>query len=169
VNRAITFGLILAATSPASGLAAQAPAAAPNTTAASHAASAAPRALPTLPLSGQGYTYRVEGRRDPFVSLARRGSGADEGAPMRIAGLAGLGVGEITLRGTLQSDGGYVGIVQGADNKTYIVRAGARLADGTIRTITPEAMVILQHVNDPLSLQKQREVRKMLRHTEEAK
>ncbi len=85
------------------------------------------------------------------------------------AGLAGLGAGEVTLRGTFQSEGRYIGIVQGADSKTYIVRAGAALADGTIRTITPEAMVILQHVNDPLSQQQQREVRKMLRQTEEAK
>ena len=30
-------------------------------------------------------------------------------------------------------------------------------------------MVILQQVNDPLSLEKQREVRKVLRQTEEAK
>ena len=65
--------------------------------------------------------------------------------------------------------GGYVGILQGADSKTYIVKAGDKLLDGTIRTITPDAMVILQQVNDPLSLEKQREVRKVLRQTEEAK
>ena len=52
----------------------------------------------------------------------------------------------------------------GSDEKTYIVRTGDRLSDGTIRTITADAMVILQQVNDPLSQQKQREVRKMLRH-----
>jgi hypothetical protein len=41
--------------------------------------------------------------------------------------------------------------------------------DGTVRTITPEAVVILQQVRDPLSLDKQREVRKTLRQIEEAK
>ena len=35
--------------------------------------------------------------------------------------------------------------------------------DGTVHTITPESVVLMQEVNDPLSLQKQREVRKPLR------
>ena len=43
------------------------------------------------------------------------------------------------------------------------------LLDGAIRTITSDSLVILQQVNDPLAPQKQREVRKMLRQTEEAK
>jgi hypothetical protein len=62
-----------------------------------------------------------------------------------------------------------VAILQGADSKTYIVRPGERLADGTIRSITSDALVILQQVNDPLSLEKQREVRKVLRQTEESR
>jgi Tfp pilus assembly protein PilP len=73
------------------------------------------------------------------------------------------------LRGTLTSQGAFVGILQGADSKTYIVRVGDRLSDGTIRTIAADSMVIVQQVNDPLSLEKQREVRKLLRQTEEAK
>ena len=61
------------------------------------------------------------------------------------------------------------GFVQGVDSKNYIVRVGDKLSDGTIRSITADSMVILQQVNDPLSLEKQREVRKLLRQTEEAK
>ena len=64
---------------------------------------------------------------------------------------------------------GYLAMLLGADTKTYIVRSGDRLLDGTIQTITTDSLVILQQVNDPLSPQKQREVRKMLRQTEEAK
>jgi len=59
--------------------------------------------------------------------------------------------------------------MQGSDNKTYIVRAGDKLLDGTIRTINPDSVVIAQQVTDPLSLVKQREVRKVLRQTEEGK
>jgi hypothetical protein len=62
-----------------------------------------------------------------------------------------------------------VAIVEGADKKTYIVKTGDRLADGTVQNITATLMVILQQVNDPLSLDKQREVRKMLRQTDEVK
>lgn len=117
----------------------------------------------------QGYTYNPEGRRDPFVSLVRRGTDSQRAGVNRPAGLSGLTTGEVTLTGTMQSRSGFVGMVRGADNKTYIVRPGDKLLDGTIQTITVNTMVILQQVNDPLSLEKQREVRKVLRQTEEVK
>jgi type IV pilus assembly protein PilP len=116
----------------------------------------------------QGFNYDPEGRRDPFVSLTRRGVDARNAGP-KAAGLGGLGTSEVSLRGVLTSEGAFVGILQGADSKNYIVRVGDRLSDGTIRSITRDSMVILQQVNDPLSLEKQREVRKLLRQTEEAK
>ncbi len=46
------------------------------------------------------------------------------------------------------------------------MRAGDKLFDGTIRTIRQNDLVIVQQVNDPLSLEKQREVRKVLRQVE---
>lgn len=143
-----------------------APAAQPTPTAPAAGAAEAQKSDAAEP---QGFTYNPEGRRDPFVSLLRRGASDAPPTNARISGLAGLGTAEISLRGTLQTRGSYVGILQGVDSKTYIVRAGDRLADGTIRSISADAMVILQQVNDPLSLEKQREVRKMLRQTEEAK
>jgi type IV pilus assembly protein PilP len=115
----------------------------------------------------QGFTYNPEGRRDPFVSLLRRG--VDSGQKTRVAGLGGLGTAEVSLRGIVLSQGAFVGIVQGVDSKTYIVRSGDKLSDGSIRSITADAMVILQQVNDPLSLEKVHEVRKVLRQTEEGK
>ena len=123
-------------------------------------------AAPAPPAPQAGHSYNPEGRRDPFVSLVRRGADVAAAPGMRAAGLKGLGVGEVTLRGTLASQGGFVAILQGADSKTYIVRPGEKLADGTIRSITSDALVILQQVNDPLSLEKQREVRKVLRQEE---
>jgi len=122
------------------------------------------------PRQALGFTYDPEGRRDPFVSLLRRGDDAERSAPaLRAPGLAGLGAAEVTLKGTLASQGGYVAILRGVDAKTYIVRPGEQLMDGTVRSITPDAVVILQQVRDPLSLERQREVRKTLRQTEEAK
>ena len=116
------------------------------------------------------YTYDPQGRRDPFVSLMRRGVDAERTrVATRVAGLSGFEVAEVVLKGTMQSPTGYVALVEAADKKTYIVKAGDKLVDGTVRTITADTMVILQLVNDPLSLEKQREVRKMLRQTEEVK
>lgn len=114
-----------------------------------------------------GFAYTPEGRRDPFVSLLRRGSSTRASAPsLRPPGLGGLSVEEITLRGTVRNREDFVGIAQGADQKTYIVRAGDKLLDGTIRMISQTEMVIVQQINDPLSLDKQREVRKVLRQIE---
>ena len=153
-------GLVLTSPAFAQAPAATAPAATPP---------APPRPAPPAPDSA-GFTYSPEGRRDPFVSLLRRGgSSLNPTIGTRPAGLAGLETSEVTLKGTVQSGTGYVGILLGADNKTYIVRPGDRLLDGTVRAITQNALVILQQVNDPLSLDKQREVRKVLRQTEEAK
>lgn len=122
-------------------------------------------------LQNRGFTYTPEGRRDPFVNLLRRGSGVDLSATSgpRPAGLKGLGTGEVTLKGTMASQGAYVAILQGSDSRTYVVHPGEKLFDGTVRTITADSMVILQQVNDPLSKETQREVRKVLRQTEEAK
>jgi type IV pilus assembly protein PilP len=134
------------------------------------APAAAAAGAPAPPaLEPQGYTYDPQGRRDPFVSLLRRGSDVHRASGLRPIGLAGLETSEVTLKGTIASQGTYVGILQGSDNKTYIVKAGDKLLDGTIRVINPESMVIAQQVTDPLSLDKQREVRKLLRQTEEAK
>jgi Tfp pilus assembly protein PilP len=127
-------------------------------------------AKPEDAVEPQGFTYDPDGRRDPFVSLLRRGADSmPVAAARRESGLAGLGAAEISLRGTMKSAGAFVGIVQGVDSKTYIVRAGDRLADGSIRTITADSMVILQQVSDPLSPGKVQEVRKGLRQTEEGK
>jgi type IV pilus assembly protein PilP len=138
------------------------PAGAPATDASKKAADAKADAL-----EPQGFTYNPEGRRDPFVSLLRRG--VDSAQKSRVAGLAGLGTAEVSLRGVVLSQGAFVGIVQGVDAKTYIVRTGDKLSDGAIRSITADSMVILQQVNDPLSLEKVHEVRKVLRQTEEGK
>ena len=76
---------------------------------------------------------------------------------------------EISVRGVMQSRGLLVAMIQGPDNKTYIVHQGDKLLDGTIKAITPQGLIVIQEVNDPLSLVKQREIRKLLRSLEDAK
>jgi len=151
-----------AAPAPASrGTAAPAPASAPDSAEPTPAAKGAAEQT----IEPVGFAYNPEGRRDPFVSLSDRGSDTRAGGP-RPSGLAGLGAGEVTLRGTLRSRDGFVAMLQGVDQKTYIVRPGDKLFDGTVSSISQNDLVILQQVNDPLSLEKQREVRKGLRQAE---
>ena len=114
------------------------------------------------------FVYDPQGRRDPFVSLIARGAGLTSAPEEPAVGVAALTVDEVALRGVLRTPQGYVALVEGADARTYVVRPGDRLRDGTVERIADEDMVIRQQINDPLSLESEREVRKTLRQTEEA-
>ena len=87
----------------------------------------------------------------------------------RAEGVPGMLTNEMTVRGIMQARGAFVAMVSGPDKKVYTVRAGDKLADGVIRQVNATSVVILQEVNDPLSLEKQREVRKFLRGGDEVK
>jgi type IV pilus assembly protein PilP len=121
----------------------------------------------TAPPATEAYTYDPAGRRDPFVSLLSRG--VEPAGGKKLTGLGGLTTGEIMLRGVLQSRNAYVALISGPDGKTYSAHVNDRLLDGVIRSVTPDGIVIMQEVNDPLSLVKQREVRKGLRTAEDGK
>jgi len=110
------------------------------------------------------YAYSPDGRRDPFVSLLRRGretARRPDGKPLD--GVRSLLVNEIALKGIMQSRADKIALVQGPDNKTYLVRVNDRFLDGFVRAITADTLILMQDVNDPLSVTKQREVRKSLR------
>ena len=119
-------------------------------------------------LAGEAYSYDAAGRRDPFVSLMARGV---EALPTgdRPEGLGGLTINEVALRGIVRSRGSFVAIVQSPNDRTYMVREGDWVFDGTIRTITEDAIIFMQVVNDPLSLVTEREVRKPLRTPEDGR
>jgi type IV pilus assembly protein PilP len=130
-------------------------------------AGAMPAAGQTAPPPSEPYTYDPGGRRDPFVSLLARGM---ESAPgKKVPGLSGISTADVLLRGVLHSKGSYVALLSGSDGKTFQGRVNDRLLDGVIRSVTPTAVVIMQDVNDPLSLIKHREVRKGLRAVEDGK
>jgi Tfp pilus assembly protein PilP len=136
------------------------------------ATAAAQDAVPAVattppPAVQDNYSYQPEGRRDPFVSLL--GAGTDPRPARRAEGPAGLAVGEISVRGVMQSHDRLVAMIQGPDNRTYVVHQGDQLSDGIVKSVTPQGLVVVQNVSDPLSTQKQREVRKLLRSLEEAK
>jgi Tfp pilus assembly protein PilP len=109
--------------------------------------------------------YNPEGRRDPFVSLLGRGQDPHKTGE-RAPGVPGLLISEVTVKGIVRDRSGFIAMIQASDNKTYIVRAGDKLMDGAVKTITQDGVIFSQDVNDPLSLVKQREVSKRVRGTE---
>ena len=130
---------------------------------------AAPAPSPAKsPEAPESFTYESGGRRDPFLNLI--GVGTDPGlTSKRGEGPAGMRVAEISVKGIVQSRSALLAMVQGPDKKTYLVHQGDKFLDGTIKTITPQGLIIVQEVNDPLSLVKQREIRKQLRSLEDVK
>jgi type IV pilus assembly protein PilP len=133
----------------------------------SAAASAAPGDQQTSkPVeAGAPFTYNPEGRRDPFISLLGRGNDP-KGQGVRPPGVPGLLINEVSVKGIVRNSTGFVAMIQGPDNKTYVVKAGDRLMDGSVKSIVQDAVVFSQDVNDPLSLVKQKEIRKALRAAE---
>jgi Tfp pilus assembly protein PilP len=127
-----------------------------------------PPAKPAPPPQ-EPFAYESGGRRDPFVNLLGTGSEPRQASGRRGEGSAGLTVAEITVSGIVQARGSLVAMVQGPDKKTYLVHQGDKFLDGTVKTITPQGLIIVQEVKDPLSLVKQREIRKQLRSIEDAK
>jgi Tfp pilus assembly protein PilP len=131
-----------------------------------------PAAIETAPAGPDEYSYKADGRRDPFLGMgaaAATTSGAVSGSVRRADGPSAFMVGEISVRGVMQSKSKFVAMIKGPDNKTYLIHQGDKLADGVVKTVTPQGLVVLQDISDPLSAQKQREVRKLLRSLEDAK
>jgi Tfp pilus assembly protein PilP len=130
---------------------------------------AAPSAAQT-PEAPESFTYSPDGRRDPFTSLLGTGGVDMRGAALRRSdGPGTMAVADISVRGVLQTRGALLAMIQGPDNRTYIVHQGDKLLDGTIKAITTQGLIVIQDVNDPLSLVKQREVSKLLRSVEAVK
>ncbi len=121
-----------------------------------------PRRRRTTPISPRAAAIR---------SRTSWGSGVQQSVlgAQRPIGPAGITVDELSVRGIMQSRGRLIATIQGPDNKSYVVHAGDKLLDGVIKAVTIQGLVIVQEVNDPLSLVKQREVIKRLRSQEDAK
>jgi Tfp pilus assembly protein PilP len=143
-----------AQTPPAQPSPAQTPAPAP--------AAKPPQVEATKPVMTPTYSYDPAGRRDPFVSLVGRGVDA-QGQAVRPPGLAGLLISEVLVKGVLRDRTGFLVMLRAPDNKTYTVKVGAKLLDGSVKAISQDKVIFSQDVNDPLSLVKQREVPKPVR------
>ena len=133
-------------------------------------APAAPVATPTQTPAqpAEAYTYQPDGRRDPFLNLTGTGNEPKVNT-RRGEGPAGLAVADLVVRGVIMSRGGLVAMIEGPDKRTFIVHQGDKLLDGTIKSITPQGLIVEQAVNDPLSLVKRREIRKLLKTLEDTK
>jgi Tfp pilus assembly protein PilP len=111
------------------------------------------------PNSPDAYHYDPQGRRDPFRSLIGPAPKLDGS---RKPGVPGFLIDELKLQGVFKTKQGYVAMVDGPDNKGYLIRIGDKVLDGEVIRITPNGIVFRQEVNDPTQIERFREIVKDL-------
>jgi type IV pilus assembly protein PilP len=113
------------------------------------------------PTSPESYRYDPQGRRDPFQSLI--GPTPKLQDKDRPAGVPGFLIDEIKLQGVVRTrQQGLIAMVNGPDNKGYMLKVGDKCLDGEVIRITPSSVVFRQEVNDPTRIERFREVVKEL-------
>ncbi|HUP47128.1 MAG TPA: pilus assembly protein PilP [Thermoanaerobaculia bacterium] len=118
------------------------------------------------PTGPDAYRYDPQGRRDPFQSLV----GPAPRVPRdRVPGTPGFLIDEMKLQGVIRTKQGLVAMINGPDNKGYLIRVGDKVLDGEIIRITPSSVVFRQEVNDPTRIERYREVVKDLTPPSERK
>ena len=112
------------------------------------------------PTTTDTYRYDPQGRRDPFRSLI--GPAPKLEAGQRPPGVPGFLIDELKLQGVFRTRQGLAAMVNGPDNKGYLIRAGDKVLDGEVIRLTPTSVVFRQEVNDPTRIERYREVVKDL-------
>jgi type IV pilus assembly protein PilP len=118
------------------------------------------------PTAPDSYHYDPQGRRDPFQSLIGPAPKLQPG--QRPAGVPGFLIDEMKLQGVVKTRQGLVAMINGPDNKGYLIRVGDKVLDGEVIRITPNAVTFRQEVNDPTRIERFREVVKELNPTPQA-
>ncbi len=141
-----------------------APAASTNTTVTQNPEQAMQQSLQEIleePSAPDAYHYDPQGRRDPFQSLIGPTPRLQPG--QRPPGPPGFLIDEIRIQGVVKTRlQGLVAMINGPDNKGYLVKIGDKVLDGEVIRITPNSIVFRQEVNDPTRIERFREVVKEL-------
>jgi Tfp pilus assembly protein PilP len=160
----IIFSLLLVVAAVAS-VVAQAPATSTTATdtAATGTASDVQKTLEEIleePTTTDTYRYDPQGRRDPFRSLIGPTPRLEPG--QRPPGVPGFLIDEMKLQGVFRTRQGLQAMINGPDNKGYLIKVGDKVFDGEVIRITPTSVVFRQEVNDPTRIERYREVVKDL-------
>jgi type IV pilus assembly protein PilP len=108
------------------------------------------------PTTTDAYRYDPQGRRDPFRSLIGPTPRLEPG--QRPPGAAGFLIDEMKVQGVFKTKAGLTAMINGPDNKGYLLRVGDKVLDGEVIRITQTSVVFRQEVNDPTRIERYREV-----------
>jgi hypothetical protein len=105
------------------------------------------------------------GRRDPFESLVGRQQAQDALAKNLPPGKAGLQVGTLRLDGIVRAPNGMIAVVANPQQRTYFLREGDKLYDGTVEKISMEGVTFHEEGKDAFGKPVERQVNKRLYST----
>jgi len=99
-------------------------------------------------------------RRDPFESLVGRQQG--KGAPNLPPGKAGLQVSTLRLDGIVKAPNGMIAVVSNPQARTYFLREGDHLYDGTVEKISMDGVSFHEEGKDAFGKPMERQVNKRI-------
>jgi hypothetical protein len=93
-------------------------------------------------------SYDSGGRRDPFGSLVtpQRAAGPGQNARPRVAGLAGVALADVTVRGVLRNGDTTLAILEGPNRMSYVSRVNDRLLDARVVRIDADGVIFAEQV-----------------------
>jgi len=102
-------------------------------------------------------------RRDPFESLVSHGTG--KAAPNLPPGKAGLQVSTLRLDGIVRAPNGMIAVVSNPQARTYFLREGDHLYDGSVEKITMDGVSFHEEGKDAFGKPVERQVSKRIYST----
>ena len=104
-----------------------------------------------------------QARRDPFESLISRQQG--KGGPALPPGKAGLQVSTLRLDGIVKAPNGMIAVVTNPQSRTYFLREGDHLYDGSVEKITMDGVSFHEEGKDAFGKPVERQVNKRIYST----
>ena len=101
-------------------------------------------------------------RRDPFESLTSRQEAAAKAGANLPPGKAGLQVGSLRLDGIVRSPNGMIAVVTNPQARTYFLREGDKLYDGSVEKIGMDSVSFHELGKDAFGKPVERQVNKRL-------
>ncbi len=99
-------------------------------------------------------------RRDPFESLVGHNQG--KGAPNLPPGKAGLQVSTLRLDGVVKAPNGMIAVVSNPQSRTYFLREGDHLYDGSVEKISMDGVSFHEEGKDAFGKPVERQVNKRI-------
>ncbi len=117
-----------------------------------------PRTPGTAPAAAESEVKQA--RRDPFESLLGRQAG--KGAPNLPPGKLGLQVSTLRLDGIVRAPNGMIAVVSNPQSRTYFLREGDRLYDGSVEKISMDGVSFHEEGKDAFGKPVERQVNKRI-------